>query len=160
MPFLYNSSSCWMQPPKKALNLLDSITHSFFRSLFKSSKGNPLLMYYWDTKSLQTENILMMNKLLFLWHLSSLPHTSLAGEIYSLQRQDKSLPSVLSEFDVFLGELNIHADPSNYSKKEWKRLISSRVHERNKNSLIQQLQSSRKLDIEKISSESYEEMST
>ena len=100
-----------MQTPKKALNILISITHSFFRSLFKSSKGNPLLMYYWDTKSLQPENILIVNKLLFLWHLSSLPHTSLAGEIYSLQRQDGSLPSVLSECDAFLEELDIHVDP-------------------------------------------------
>ena len=34
VPFLYNNSECWVQTPKKAMNLLDSLTDSMFHSLF------------------------------------------------------------------------------------------------------------------------------
>ena len=116
-------------------------------------------MYYWDSKSLQTEEVIMKDKLLFLWHLSSLNDNSLAKEIYNLQKEDESLPSLLGECKSFLDELQIHRNPSSYSKSEWKRLISTRIHERNKDSLLQQIMSSRKLDQEKLSTETYEEKS-
>ena len=38
-PYLYNNSSTWLEMPKKAFSLLDSITHSFFRSLFLPQRG-------------------------------------------------------------------------------------------------------------------------
>ena len=107
-PYLYNNSSCWIQPPKKALNLLKSLTHSFFWTLFQSEKENPLVMYYWDKKSLQTEEVIMKDKLLFLWHLSSLNDNSLAKEIYNLQKEDESFPSLLGECKSFLDELQIY----------------------------------------------------
>ena len=113
-------------------------------------------MYYWDTQSLQTEYILMLNKLKFLWHLSSLPNTSLAKEILNLQKDDRSLPSLLTECEPILEKIGITRDPTSYTKKEWKRLISKKVHQLNKESLLQQIQSSKKLDINKLFSEEYE----
>ena len=116
-------------------------------------------MYYWDTKSLQTEEVIMKDTLLFLWHLSSLNDNSLAKEIYNLQKEDESLPSLLGECKSFLDELQIHRSPSSYSKSEWKRLISIRIHERNKNFQLQQITSSRKLDQAKLPTETDEEKS-
>ena len=65
IPFLWNNSECWMEAPRKAMNLLDSITHNFSRSLFHSSKENPLILYYWDTGTLLNENFLILKKLCF-----------------------------------------------------------------------------------------------
>ena len=33
-PFLYSNSHCWIEAPKKAVNLLNRLTNTFFRSLF------------------------------------------------------------------------------------------------------------------------------
>ena len=116
-------------------------------------------MYFWDTKSLQPQYILMLHKLQFLWHLVSLPETSLAKEVYNLQKGDKNLPSLVNECELHLEELDIHIDPASVTKKEWKKVITSKIHQKNKDSLLLQIQSSRKLDIETISSEDYEEKS-
>ena len=94
--YMSNNSECWMETPRKAMNLLKSLTHSFFRSFFNSSKGNHIVMYYWDTMSLQVEFVLMLKKLLFLRHLACLPENLLANERLSIQRQNKSFPCFVS----------------------------------------------------------------
>ena len=153
--YLYNNSECWMETPRKAMNLLKSLTHSFFRSFFNSSKGNHIVMYYWDTMSLQVEFVLILRKLLFLRHLICLPDNLLAKEILSLQRQDDSFPCFVSECNAYLERLGITTDPASHSKKQWNELISTKVHELNKESLLEQIRGSRKLDIERITSEEY-----
>ena len=96
IPYLFNNSATWMEIPKKAHNLLNSITSSFFRALFTAAKGTPLTMYYWDTKSLLIENFLMMKKLLLYHHLENLPQTALAKEVLSLQKEIKSKDSCVT----------------------------------------------------------------
>ena len=56
-PFLYGNSSCWIQIPKKALTLLNSIQRDFFRSLFLQPKGCPIPLFLYDTGSLSPEII-------------------------------------------------------------------------------------------------------
>ena len=156
MPFLYNNSDCWIEAPKKALNLLDSITHSFFRSLFHSAKGNPLVMYYWDTCTLLTSNLLMLKKLLFLHHLISLPNSALASEIYSIQQANVSeFPGLVSECNEYLEQLGISSNPAFYTKFQWARLIKSKIHDKNKTDILSQMSTYSKLDFEKLSSEEY-----
>ena len=124
-PYLYNNSSTWLEMPKKAFSLLDSITHSFFRSLFSAAKGNPLVMYYWDTKSLLSMNLVMMNKLLLYHDLISLSDSSLANEILLLQSDLNTKDSFVGECESFMEELEIHEDPSSHSKHSWKRLVKA-----------------------------------
>ena len=120
------------------MNLLDSITHNFFRSLFHSAKGNPLILYYWDTGTLLNENFLMLKKLLFLHHIISLPDTAVAKEIYLIQRE-KGYPGLALETDVFLQKLGIDSDPSCFSKAAWKKEVLTKIHRKNKLDLISQM---------------------
>ena len=152
IPFLWNNSECWFQIPKKALDLINSLTHSFFRTLFCSAKGTPTSMFYWDTKSLLSQNYLILRKLLFLHHLISLPDDSLAKSILNLKKEK----GITSEYTALLEELDINEDPANYSKEHWKKHISRKVHLKNKRELVLQLNSSKKLEEEKLSFEEYE----
>ena len=151
LPLLFNNSHVWVEIPKKAIDLLNHINNTFFRALFQSCKGNPHVMYYWDMKSLQSEYLVMLHKLHFLWHLAALPEDSLAKEVYNLQQEDKSLPSLVSECQSYLKDLKITEDPARMSKREWKKRISSEIHQKNKESLLDKMTTSHKLDIEKLS---------
>ena len=155
VPFLYGNSDCWVEMPKKAMSLLKSITHSFFRSLFFSAKGTPIVMYYWDTGILLEENFIILKKLLFLHHLATLPSNSLAAEIYQLQKEDSSLPGLVRDCEEYLSSLNISSDPSSFSKYQWRKTVKANLHAKNKNDLLQQINSYKKLDKQKLSEESY-----
>ena len=152
IPFLWNNSECWFEMPKKALDLINTITHSFFRTLFCSAKGTPVSMYYWDTKSLLNHNFLILRKLLFFHHLISLPEDSLAKNILNL-KEEKGHPS---EYRTLLEELQIDEDPANFSKEHWKKHVSKKVHLKNKREILSKFNSSKKLDKEKLSSEEYD----
>ena len=154
IPFLWNNSECWVEAPRKAINLLDSLSHSFFRSLFHSAKGNPLVLYYWDTGTLLSENFLMLKKLLFVHHILSLPDTAVAKEV-DLVQKEKGYPGLASEADAFLQRLDIPLDPTCFSKAGWKKEILARIHRKNKEELLSQIRSYKKLDVEKLSAEEY-----
>ena len=42
IPFLFGNSECWVEIPKKAITLLNSIQNSFFRALFATCTGCPI----------------------------------------------------------------------------------------------------------------------
>ena len=84
LPLFFNNSHVLVETSKKAIDLLNHINNSFFRAQFQSCKGNPHVMYYWDTKSLQSEYLLMLHKLQFPWYLAALLEDSLAKEVYNL----------------------------------------------------------------------------
>ena len=154
-PYLFNNSSCWVEIPKKALDLLTSITHSFYRSLFLAPKGTPIFSFYWDTGLLLENNFLMKEKLLLVHHLSLLPDSALAKEAYLLQKEDKTLPGLVRECEEFLNILQINEDPSVYTKPMWKKKIHSAIHSKNKRELLAMLESYKKLDKEKLKQEDY-----
>ena len=155
LPFLFNNSGCWVETPNKALNLLNSLTHSFFRTLFCSPKGTPIVMYFWDTATLLNENYLILQKLLLLHHLVSLGNDCLAKEVLLLQSEEEELPGLVSESAVYMKQLGIQGDPASYTKTQWARIVKSQIHSKNKNDLVHQINSYKKLDKEKLLSESY-----
>ena len=154
IPFSYNNSGCWKEKPRKALNLLDSITHLFFRTLFCSPKGTPIVMYFWDTGTLLNENYLILQKLLLLHHIVTLSDNCLSKEVLLLQREEE-LPGLIPECEVFLQQLGIYSDPASFTKPQWAKYVKSQINLKNKNDLIKQIESYKKLDKDKLALESY-----
>ena len=154
LPYLLGNAECWMEIPKKAINVLNSIQNDFLRSLFQTGNGTPISALYWDTGSLMIENQIMQRKLLFLYHLMTLPENSLAKEIYLIQKEN-ALPGLVNECEQFLSDLNIHADPSTFTKGQWKKIIRKKIQDRNKQLLLQQIREYKKLDYEEIVNEDY-----
>ena len=157
LPYLYNNSSCWVEMPKKVFNLLISITHSFYRSLFFAPKGTPIFSFYWDTGHLLEDNFLMKEKLLLLFHLATLPDTALAKEAYMIQKQDANIPGLVRECEEYLRVLKITEDPTHFTKAMWKKTISKAIHSKNRKDLLTLLESYKKLDKEKLMDEEYGE---
>ena len=120
LPFLMGNSECWVETPKKAINLLTSIQNDFLRMLFSTPTGTPTSILYWDTASLKTENYIIQQKLLFLHHLVHLPENTLANEIYRIQKEN-SLPGLVKECEDFLTKMNISEDPVYLTKYQWKK---------------------------------------
>ena len=143
-----------MEIPNKALNLLNSLTNLFFRTLFRAPKGNPLVLYFWDTGSLLNENFLILQKLLLLHHLISLPNDSLAKEVV-LQQREESLGGLLQESDYYLEQLDIKSDPVSFSKTQWAKLVKSRIHSKNKSDILKQISSYKKFNKDKLVTENY-----
>ena len=86
MPFLFSNSECWINIPKKAVNILNNLQGSFLRSLYATPKGYPAMALYWDSGTLLVPNYIMLRKLLFLHHLIHLPDSALAKIIYNIQK--------------------------------------------------------------------------
>ena len=78
VPFLYNNSECWIDIPKKAMDVLNHLQYSFLISLFGSSSGCLTPIPYWNTGILTPENYIIFKKLLMYHHLMLLPNESLA----------------------------------------------------------------------------------
>ena len=100
IPFRFGNSECWVEIPKKAITLLNSIQNYFFRAQFATCKGCPIPVFYWDTGIMSAENLIIMKKLLFYHHLLSLDDDTLAKEIINIQIEGKmpelALPSCVN----------------------------------------------------------------
>ena len=156
IPFLYYNSECCIDIPKKALKILNQLQSSFFTTLFKMPHSCPTLSYLWDTATLKVDNFLIMKKLLFYHHLQNLPDSSLAKELFSIQKENQNnFPSLVSECLGFLSDLGISSNPSIISKPLWKKIVKKKVHQKNREELLQQAKSYKKLDFVKLSSEEY-----
>ena len=154
LPYLLGNSECWVEIPKKAMNILNSIQNDFFRCLFSTPTGTPISAFYWDTGSLLIENHIIQRKLNFLYHLVTLPDSSLAKKIYTIQKEN-ALPGLVKECEEHLIILGIFGDPALYTKYQWKKLIKNKVHAKNKSDLLIQIKDYKKLEYEKIISEEY-----
>ena len=156
-PFLYGNSSCWIQIPKKALTLLNSIQRDFFRSLFLQPKGCPIPLFLYDTGSLSPENHIILQKLLLLFHLCHLPDSSLAKQIYLLQKEQSLHEGLITECENHLREMNIYSGPECFTKRGWAKLIKERIHSKNKDQLLNEMKNYKKIDYEKMKEEGYKE---
>ena len=155
MPFLFSNSECWIDIPKKAVNILTSVVCSFLRSLYSTPKSCPIMALFWDTGTLLVPNYIILKKLLFYHHLLQLPNTALAKQIMNKQKEEKSEFGFVSECESFLSELDIEEDPSTFSKRLWKKYIYSKIHSKNKSDILTQVQSYKKLNYNKLVSENY-----
>ena len=91
---------------KKTIKQLENIQLRFFRTLFAVGSGCPLPIIYWDTGGIMMKYRILKQKLIFFHHLANLPTTSLAGEIFTLQRR-MQLPGLVKECESFLAREEI-----------------------------------------------------
>ena len=113
------------------------------------------MAYYWDTGGLLMENRIIKKKLLFLHHLETLPKSSLASEVYLIQKT-LSLPGLAVECSKYLAELDITDSVESYTKMQWKHLIKNRIIEKNRQDLLCAIKKYKKISHEELSKENFE----
>ena len=153
-PFLFNNCETWTEMPKKAENILNSLYSSFFSAIFCIPRTCPKPASYWDSGFLMAGNFIIQRKVMFLHHLISLPEESLAKEVYTIQKEN-SYPGLVKESEQYLIELGIDSDPGSFSKWQFKKLVKSKIHEKNKADLLNQIKSYKKLNYETMVHEDY-----
>ena len=103
-------------------------------------------------------NRIIMRKLLFYHHLANLPDESLAKEVFNVQAK-LSLPGLVSECYRFLAEMNIAENPNKTSKWQWKRIIKTKIMNKNRNDLLNLIKGYKKLSYDDLSQEHFERKS-
>ena len=151
-PYLFNNSDCWVNIPRKAINVLNAIHNAFFVSLFGTSTGCPIPIFYWDSGILTPENQIILKKLLFYHHLLTLPENSLAREIVEIQKE-RILQGLVKECDNVLNDLEITSDPSNFTKKHWKKIAKEAIQKKNRTELLDRMKSYKKLEPSRFAEE-------
>ena len=102
----------------------------FCRSIFRVSSGCPIPSYYWQSGSRKFENIILQNKLNFLFHLANLPITSLAGSIYQEQKKNPELKGLVSELQEHVRRIH-SGSLTAISKWQWKQRVKKYVKNEN-----------------------------
>ena len=120
-------------------------------SLFGTSRGCPIPIFYWDTGLLTVENYIIQKKLLFYHHLLSLDDDTLAKKVLLLQQEN----GLAAECKEYLLKLNITNDPMCYSKLLWSKIIKYNIHIINRSQLLNQIKSYKKLSYEQFVKEEY-----
>ena len=97
---------------------------------------------------------ILMKKLLFLHHLSTLPENSLAAEVFHVQDRLK-LPGLARECEEFLIRFRI-SNVSSYSKQQWKIFVKRQVWQMNKEEILQRIRTYKKIDYKDFETRSLE----
>ena len=102
---------------------------------------------------------IMYKKLSFLNHIANLNMESLANEVYREQRRLR-LPGLVSECQQMLATLIISEQQiTKLNKMQWKRLIKSRINERNKETLLEMMKTMKKMNYRELREEEFEKKS-
>ena len=123
---IFYSSETWMGVMKKTLKILDNLYNCFFRCLFRIGTGASIPNFFIQTGMLNPQNLILMRKLNFYHHLANLSPNSLGNQVFKLQSENPSLPSLAKDIDEHLNKLGI-ADPTSVSKYAWKERIHDYV---------------------------------
>ena len=96
LPMLLFNAETWVSISEASIKTLEDIQKRFYRCLMAVGAGCPTPSLYWETSGILMKYRILQKKLCFLHHLSSLPDSSLAKEVYNLQKQ-LNLPGLVTE---------------------------------------------------------------
>ena len=114
--------------------------------------------FFWSTGILKPELIILQKKLVFAHHLANLNPDSLGHMFYVRQEANPEIPSLLSEIQDHLLELDFHRN-KNLSKWSWKKKVKGYIHDLCKAMLLQEIKGYKKISYEECSKEEFERKS-
>ena len=152
IPALLNSSDCWIDMPKEAIDKLDKIQNKFYQVLLNCPSTCPKPGLYWFTGGLLMQNRIIEKKLLLLFHLLHLDKDSLAYEV--LDEQRKLETCFWNECLGFLRELDIPLhEVEDLSKHQWKSRLREAIRSKNRSDLLTLIEPYKKLNYHELKNE-------
>ena len=120
------------------------------------TKGCQIASMYWFTKTMLIQNRILLQKVLFVHHLATLPQDSLAHEFFLAQKsKPNDYPGVVSEVEEFLNEHKI-SNIEKYNKYQFKRFIKNIIWEKYRNDVLNMMKGLKKIYREKCAQEKHE----
>ena len=135
IPMLLYNAETWQGITRKTIDLLEKLQLNFLRTLLGVGTGCPIVMLYAETGTLLMEFRILQKKLIFLHHLSHLPVSALAKEVFDIQTA-QGLPGIWDDCKEFLARYEIH-DIVQLCKLQFKRLEKEKIKEMNRTKLIE-----------------------
>ena len=129
LPALIYNCETWLEAPKKTIERLDHLQNILMRCLLAVPNSAPIPALNWDVGLVSMEHKINEKKLLFFHYISTLDESTLAKEIYQIQKQLKFpgfVPEVKELIECY-GLPNILENPSTFKKKQWTALVKKAI---------------------------------
>ena len=147
LPQLLYNSDTWVEMTEQTVNRIESLQRILLRCLLCVPNSTPVAALSWDSGLISLRYQIYQNKLMFIHHLMSLDPSSLASEIFTLQK-NFNLPGLVKEGRQLFEQFslpNIIDEERKISKLQWKRLVKKTMYESFGNYLANEIKSSSKL---------------
>ena len=90
LPSLMNNCQTWTDISEDSLKMLDCLQNTMYRVLLNVPRTCPFPALCWDLGGIQMRYRIVMKKLNFIWLLDNLDASSLAKQIYEVQKKTVS----------------------------------------------------------------------
>ena len=138
IPSLLYNSSTWVCMRNEDLKRLEKLQRLFLSTLFQV-QNSPAPSFNWDLKILTMENRILKYKLMFIFHLFTLPNDAVAYQVLQNQVQF-SFPGLYFELEEFLKNNGIHEkNIIDFTKTQWRKFVDDRVSKKNEEELLKQM---------------------
>ena len=157
LPSLLNNSSTWIDAPKKTIERLENLQTILMRFLMAVPNSTPITALNWDLGMMGMEHRINEHKLMFLHYLLSPDGSSLAKEVFNIQKNLKfpgfvpearglilkySLPDILDSNLVL-------------TKGKWAQVVKEAIKNKFESELKDQMETSSKLKESKLVNEEF-----
>ena len=161
LPTLLYNADTWLEIDDKTVGRLESLQKTLMRCLLAVPKSTPCAALNWDTGLVSMEYRVFRKKLLFLYHLRYMDESSLANEIFTLQK-NYNLPGAVNEGRLLLEKFslpNIIDEDHIITQLQWKKHVKTAVNHYYEKELKGQITDSSKLQNGPMVGEEFEEKS-
>ena len=111
------------------------------------SKYNcPLPCLYWMTGTKLISNEILQRKILFLYHVATLPWGALARDFHDVQREHDL--GLVAEVQPVLQEWNLN-NIECYSKAQFKKILKNLIYEKNRKEILDWMRGYKKISLDK-----------
>jgi hypothetical protein len=106
-----------------------------YRVLLNVPRTCPIPALCWDLGGIQMRYRVIMNKLIFIWHLDNLEDSALAKQVYEVQKS-QYLPGLVQECTEWIRNLNLpNLFKLKITKPRWKVLVKAAIKKENEDDL-------------------------
>ena len=110
----------------------------------------------WDLGGIQMRYRVIMNKLIFIWHLDNLEDSALAKQVFEIQKS-QYLPGLVQECTEWIRKLNLpNLLKLKITKPRWKVLVKAAIKKENEDDLRTKMMSLEKLNRSELMKEKCE----
>ena len=138
VPMLLANSEVFTDIKKKTIKLLEKIQLKYLRLVLGVGTSCPIPIMMYHTGTLSMSNKILLRKICFLNHISTLPTGTLARDVYDTMVMH-NYDGLAKELAPFLEELGV-TDIQSYSKYQIKKIAKQKILEKQKTELLTQAQ--------------------
>jgi hypothetical protein len=157
LPKLIYNADTWFETDVKSIKRLEKLQSILLRCLFSVPNCTAVTGLNWDSGFISMEYRVYQKKLMFLHYLINMDKSSLASEIFVIQK-DFNLPGFVKEGRQMIKMFslpNIIDDDLTLTKLQWKRMVKRAVYANYENCLKTQIAGYSKLKDGPMATESF-----